>query len=291
MTPSENLRRAPGLGDGQVVDGMAEASLSGQVALVTGASTGIGRELATALAARGATVAGMARGRQRLVTAMTRIAEVTGGRTLAVTADVAVTAEVDAAVSKVVDELGHIDLLVNNAGLIDAAEVPVWEAEPEQWWAVVASHVRGTQLTVRAVVPGMLARGTGRIVNLASGMGTRAEPDYSAYSVGKAGQIRLTEALADSLQGTGVHAFNIAPGLVQTDMTRSMPKWEGHTRWTPPEAVVDLICTVATGRLDSWSGRFLRAGVDLPEQVATITPEGPARQLRLRPYGPDDPVA
>ena len=270
---------------------MAHAPLTGQVALVTGASTGIGRALAQALAARGAAVAGLARSADRLTAAMAEIGDATGSDVLAVAADVVDPPSVERAVAEVVDRLGPVDLLVNNAGLIDAAEVPVWEADPDQWWAVVASHVRGPQLLIRAVVPAMLARGRGRVVDLASGMGTRAVPEYSAYSVGKAAQIRLTEALAAALPGTGVHAFNIAPGLVQTEMTGAMPMWREHTTWTPPERVTDLVCAVALGELDDWSGRFLRAGVDTPDSLRDVVPGDAGRQLRLRPYGPDDPVA
>lgn len=258
---------------------------------MTGASTGIGRELARALAAQGARVAGLARGADRLASAMAEIARATGSEVLAVAADVVDPQSVEAAVSKVVDRLGPVDLLVNNAGLIDAAEVSVWEADQDQWWAVVASHIRGPQLLISAVVPAMVKRGRGRVVDLASGMGTRAVPEYSAYSVGKAGQIRLTEALAASLEGTGVHAFNIAPGLVQTEMTAAMPKWRGHSAWTPAERVGELVCAVAAGELDDWSGRFLRAGVDTPDTLRDVAPTEAARQLRLRPYGPDDPVA
>lgn len=267
-----------------------ERSLSGQVALVTGASTGIGRELSEALALRGATVVGLARGGARLNEAMNEIARATGARTLALTADVTSASDVRSAVRRTLEDFGQVDLLVNNAGLVDAAEVPVWEADVEQWWAVVESHIRGAVLTIRAVVPQMVDRGSGRVVNLASGMGTRAVPEYSAYSVGKAGQMRLTEALAEALDGTGVHAFNLAPGLVRTEMTASMPKWEGHSSWTPPERIVDLVCAAAAGRLDAWSGRFLRAGQDLPEEIGGLRPDGDARQLRLRPYGPDDPL-
>ncbi|WP_100497480.1 SDR family NAD(P)-dependent oxidoreductase [Geodermatophilus chilensis] len=270
---------------------MADASLAGQVALVTGASTGIGRQLAHALADRGAAVAGLARGAERLTAAVDEIAGATGRPVLAVAADVTDAAAVDAAVARVVEQLGPVDLLVNNAGLVDAAEVPVWAADREQWWAVVASHIRGPQLLIGAVVPAMVRRGRGRVVNLASGMGARAVPEYSAYSVGKTGLIRLTEALAASLLGTGVHAFNVAPGLVRTEMTDSMPKWEGHTAWTPPERVVELVCAIAAGELDDWSGRFLRAGADTPDTVGRVVLEEGARQLRLRPHGPDDPVA
>lgn len=270
---------------------MTHQDFTGQVAVVTGASQGIGRHLATAFAAGGGTVVGLARGAERLGETMSQIAGFTGAQTLALPTDVTVRDSVTASVTAVLERFGQIDLLVNNAGLIDAAAAPMWSADPDQWWDVVTSHVRGAFLTVHAVVPAMLERGSGRVVNLASGMGTRAEPDYSAYSVGKAAQIRLTEALAASLDGTPVRAFNIAPGLVQTEMTLSMSKWEGHLSWTPPERVVDLVCAVAAGGLDGWSGRFLRAGVDLPEAIAALVPSGADRQLRLRAYGPEDPMA
>ena len=270
---------------------MQTSMLSGQVAVVTGASQGIGQHLATALSHHGSTVVGLARSRERLVATMNAIADDTGGRTHALDADVTDSAQVDAAVADTVKRFGAIDLLVNCAGLVDDAEVPLWEADVDQWWSVVESHVRGAQLLARAVVPAMVARGRGRVVNLASGMGTRAEADYSAYSVGKAAQMRLTECLAESLSGTGVFAFSIAPGLVQTEMTAGMPRWAAHTAWTPPERVVEMVCAVAAGELDQWCGRFLRAGVDDPGVVSTLSPSGPDRQLRLRPYGADDPFA
>ena len=264
--------------------------LSAHVALVTGASSGIGRALVEGLAARGMAVAGLARNEERLTAAMAEVAGEYGVRTLAVAADVTDPAAVDAAVARVADELGRVDLLVNNAGVIDAAEVPVWEADPDQWWDVVASHVRGAQLMVRAVVPGMLARGHGRVVNLASGMGVRANRDYSAYSVAKTGLMRLTEALDLSLQGSGVHAFDVAPGVVDTPMTRSMEMWRGFTDWTPPERVVELVVAIAAGELDAWAGRFIRAGKDNLETLRSLTPQEAVRQLRLRPYGDADPL-
>jgi len=266
------------------------ADLVGQVALVTGASTGIGRHLVEGLAARGVAVAGLARTEDRLAAAMAEVAEATGARTLAVPADVTDRRAVDRAVARVADELGRVDLLVNNAGLIDAAEVPVWEADADQWWDVVTSHIRGAQLLIRAVVPGMLARGHGRVINLASGMSTRANRDYPAYSVAKTGLMRLTEALDLSLQGSGVKAFDVAPGVVDTPMTRSMAMWQGFEDWTPPERVVDLVGAIAAGELDAWSGRFLRAGKDELDALRHLTPDGVARQLRLQPYGPDDPL-
>jgi NAD(P)-dependent dehydrogenase (short-subunit alcohol dehydrogenase family) len=103
--------------------------------------------------------------------------------------------------------------------------------------------------------------------------------------------MRLTEALTLSLQGSGLHAFDVAPGVVDTPMTRSMEMWRGFTDWTPPERVVELVCAVAAGELDAWSGRFLYAGKDEIDVLRKCTPAGPVRQLRLLPYGDDDPVA
>jgi len=264
-----------------------EGSLAGQVVLVTGASSGIGAALAHGLSARGAVVAGLARGAERLSAALAEVTAETGGRTLAVAADVTDLPAVRAAVARVTDELGPVDLLVNNAGQIDAAEVPVWSADPEQWWAVVESQLRGPFHLVQAVVPAMVERGSGRVVDLASGMSTRANPDYSAYSVGKAGQLRITESLA----AAGVLAFDVAPGVVDTPMARSMDMWRGFTDWTPSSAVVDLVAAIAEGRLDHWSGRYVRAGKDDVDTLASTAPEGTQRQVRLLPYGADDPAA
>ena len=262
----------------------------GGVALVTGASTGIGRHLVEGLAARGMAVAGLARSEERLRTAMAEVAEATGGRTLAVAADVTDRASVEAAVGEVREQLGPIDLLVNNAGLIDAAEEPLWEADPDEWRNVVASHIRGGFLLSRTVVPWMLLRNRGRVVNIASGQSLRVRPEFSAYGVGKTGLMRITEALAGALEGSDVRAFDLSPGVVETQMTRGMSMWRGYTDWTPPERVVEFVAAIAAGRLDQWSGRFLRVGADDPDVLAGLTPEAEGRRLRLRPYGDDDPL-
>ncbi|MGY1743756.1 MULTISPECIES: SDR family NAD(P)-dependent oxidoreductase [unclassified Blastococcus] len=269
---------------------MAEPAPLTGVALVSGAATGIGRALAEGLAARGMAVAGLARRADRLRTAMDEIAAATGARTLAVTADVTDRAAVDAAVEQVAGDLGRVDLLVNNAGQVDAAEEPLWETDPDQWWDVVTTHLRGSYLLCRAVVPWMVLRNRGRIVNIASGMSVRARPQYSAYSVAKTGLMRMTEALEGALEGSDVHAFDVAPGVVDTAMTRSMAMWQGFEGWTPPERVVGMVVAIAEGRLDAWAGRFLHVNNETPDELAARAPEGDARRLRLRPWGDADPL-
>ena len=262
--------------------------LSGQVALVTGASTGIGRHLVEGLAARGMAVAGLARNEDRLTAAMAEVAEATGARTLAVRRRRHRPRGRWTRPSRGwPTSSGRVDLLVNNAGLIDAAEVPVWEADPDQWWDVVASHVRGAQLLVRAVVPGMLARGHGRVVNLASGMSTRAQPRL----------LRLLgrQDRADAAdRGAGPR-----PAGQRRDGLRRRARRRGHpddpldgdvaaasTDWTPPERVVELVAAIAAGELDAWSGRFLRAGKDDLERCAADArrrrPPAPPPALRGR---------
>jgi NAD(P)-dependent dehydrogenase (short-subunit alcohol dehydrogenase family) len=136
----------------------------------------------------------------------------------------------------------------------------------------------------------MVARHSGRVVSLASGMSTRGGRLHSAYSVGKTGLMRLTETLAAGLEGTGVRAFDIAPGVVRTALSTGMSMHEGRTEWTDPADVVALVAAVAAGELDGWSGRFLRAGVDDLDTLRRTAPAGAARQLRLLPYGEDDPL-
>src|SRR4051812_34095653 len=264
--------------------------LRGTVAMVTGASAGIGRYLAEGLAACGAAVAGLARSAGRLGTAMDEVAAATGARTLAVAADVTDAAAVQAAVDRVTAELGPVTLLVNNAGSIDAAEVPLWEADPAQWWQVVESQVHGPFLISRAVVPGMIAAGGGRVIGLASGLGTRGSARYSAYSAGKSAQMRITEGIHLAGAEHGVRAFDLAPGVIDTQMTRAMPVHAGRTEGTRPGDVGAPAVAIAAGELDQWSGRFMRAGADDLATLRTTRPEDDGRRLRLRPYGDTDPI-
>jgi NADP-dependent 3-hydroxy acid dehydrogenase YdfG len=260
--------------------------IDGAVTVITGASRGIGRTTAELFHGKGAKVGLIARSQREL----DELAGALGDRVAVAPADVTDRAAVESAVARVREEFGHVDLLVNNAGLMDPEEVPVWEADPDEWWAVVESHIRGGLLPVHAVVPGMVARHSGRVVSLASGLSTRGGRLFSAYSVGKTGLMRLTETLAAGLEGTGVHAFDVAPGVVRTAMSTSMSIHEHRTDWTDPADVVALVAAVAAGELDQWSGRYLQTGRDDLDVLRSTRPQGAARQLRMIPYGDEDPV-
>ncbi len=239
------------------------------VAIVTGASRGIGRVLADALEDRGWVVE---RGSSAVV-------DVTDG------------AAVHGWVEEILARRGHVDLLVNNAGTIDA-EVRLEDSDPEDWWRTVEVNVRGPYLVTRAVLPHLLERGAGRVVNINSGSGTKPSDVASAYNVSKTALGRITGSTHLSGEGHGVRAFDLAPGVVLTDMTRSMPRHADRTEWTDPADVVELFLALADGRLDAWSGRMVRAGVDSVEalQRATPTLTDESRTVGLRAYGDEDPL-
>lgn len=262
-----------------------------RVAVVTGASRGIGHVLASALARDGWAVAMVARDPARLATAAAPLQE-EGRRVVAAPADVTEPAEVRALAEQVSAELGPVELLVNSAGRIETETVP-WETDPQLWWDVVETNVRGPFLLTHAFVPGMVDRGGGRVINLNTGSGTRDDAVYSAYAASKSALFRLTGATHLAGRDHGVRAFDLAPGVVRTDMTTSMPVHDDRTEWTAPEQVAELALALASGELDAWSGRMVRAGVDtvadLRRRAAAGLPED-ARTLRLCPWGADDPL-
>ena len=261
------------------------------VALVTGAGSGIGRAVAVGLSAAGVAVGLLGRTRSRLEETAEAVTSASG-RVSVVPADVTDLGAVRAALAAVERDLGPVDLLVNNAGAIEAVEVPVWAADPQEWWEVVESNLRGAFHCVVAAVPGMIARGGGRVVDVNSGSGTRDLKVYSGYNAAKTALFRIGGGVHAAGHGLGMRSFEISPGVVRTAMTGGMAVHSDRTEWTPPDRVVELVVAVARGDLDAWSGRFLRAGVDdlasLHAAAARLGQWG--RRLAVRPYGPDDPL-
>jgi 3-oxoacyl-[acyl-carrier protein] reductase len=252
------------------------SELAGTVALVTGGGRGIGREIALELADAGARVAVAARTREQVEATAGEI----GG--LAVAADVAEQASVERMVAETERELGPVDLLVANAG-IALWERTAWELEPSEWWHVLEVNVLGVYLSCRTVIPGMLERGRGRIVNVASGAAYLPGSTSTAYAASKAAVHRFSEILANQLRPHGVPVFSISPGLVRTEMTED--NFPDDAPWTPPELAPRLVRALASGRLDALSGRYLHAEHDDVDDLARRADEIVAEDLnaiRLR---------
>jgi NAD(P)-dependent dehydrogenase (short-subunit alcohol dehydrogenase family) len=226
--------------------------LSG-VALVTGGGRGIGANIARELASAGMKVAISARSRDEV----DAVAEEIGGS--AIVADMAEPESIVSMVEEVERELGPIDLLVANAG-ISGVRGATWEADPEAWWQTHLVNVRGVFLCCRAVIPGMLKRGGGRIVVTSSGAAYLPGGSGTAYSSSKAGVNRFAETLAGELRELGIPVFPFSPGLVRTAMTE---QWLGDDApWTPPELAPQLVRVLASGRADRLSGRYIHAEHD-----------------------------
>lgn len=261
-----------------------------EVALVTGASRGIGRAVALGLARAGLRVGLLARDGEALAEAAAELTAA-GGRAALAVADVSDAEAVRDAVAALVADLGPVDLLVNNAGRIDA-EVPLWEADVEQWHGVVATNLLGSFHVSRAVLPAMVARGGGRTVDIVSGAGARDWDVASAYTATKAGQLRLVGHVHEAGFARGLRAFGVAPGTVETRMSTSMLVHRNRTEFTPVERTVDLVAAIGRGELDDWSGRYLRVTHDdVTSLRAHGTPAPGARRLGITPWGEDDPNA
>jgi len=234
------------------------SELEGQVALVTGGGRGIGASIARELASAGVRVAVSARTADQVES----VAQEIGG--LAVAADVSKREDVESMVATIEGELGPIDLLVANAG-IAIWEKSAWELDPTDWWHVHEVNVLGVYLCCRAVIPGMIERGRGRIVITASGAAYLPGSTSTAYSSSKAAVTRFGETLAGQLKQYGIPVFPISPGLVRTEMTEGV--FSDDAPWTPPEAAPKLVRALASGRFDALSGRYLHAEHDPPEEL------------------------
>ena len=247
------------------------------VAIVTGAGRGIGRATALALAQRGYSVGLIARSANELQETRTLVQRA-GGSAVAASADVTDMEAVARAVSTLTEKEDGASVLVNNAGSLRAIG-PLWEVDPADWWADVHTSIGGAFNLCRAVVPGMIAHGSGRIVNVVSYAGTRPAPYQTAYGCAKAALVNLTESLAASLASHGVQAFAVAPGYTDTAMTRELVESEAGRTWLPEAGsgrIVDversgeLITTLATGGADALSGRLVHALDDVEELLARI---------------------
>ncbi len=256
---------------------MAAGSLVGHVAIVTGAGRGFGRAIGERLAAEGAAVTLTARTSSQLAETLASI-ESRGGLALAVDGDVTRREDVNRVVSVTREKFGPVTLLVSNAGVPDPFG-PLWEIDPERWWAAQAVHIRAPMLFLREVMPEMIARRSGRIIIVSALASRMVAPNLSAYCVGKIAQVRLTEQAAAEAAEHGVKVFAIDPGFVFTALAESTVSSPDAQRWLPgmvqrlrdrqnqgspdlarcAQRCVDL----ASGRYDGLSGKYMELDDDL----------------------------
>jgi len=261
-------------------------------ALVTGVTRGIGRAMVDHLVAGGWEVAAVGRREPEL----RELAESWGPRVVPYVADVT-----DAGrLARVAADADPLDLVVANAGALTASG-RFWEADLGEWWRGFEVNTLGVVATARAVLPAMVARGSGRLVLMTSGIGNAPGPWSSQYAASKAAVTRFGESLAAELDGTGVRCFHISPGTVRTDMTSWPAELLRHRpdlaelpddAWTPVDRVLTLLDRIADGSLDPLAGRFVHATDDPETLLGAVEATGPrARTLRLAAAYDGDPLA
>ncbi len=196
-----------------------QVDLQGKVALVTGASRGIGRAIAVSLARNGAQVACVATNAEKLKETVDTITAA-GGQATAYTCNVSDSAAVDELVGKVTQAMGRLDIVVNNAGVTRDTLLP--RMSDEQWDEVIATNLRGVFLLSRAASRAMMSQRYGRIVNISSVSGIRGNKGQTNYSASKAGVIGFSQSMALELAGRNVTVNCVAPGFIETDMTAAL---------------------------------------------------------------------
>jgi NAD(P)-dependent dehydrogenase (short-subunit alcohol dehydrogenase family) len=281
---------------------IAAGELAGTVAVVTGGGRGIGRVLAQALAAAGAAVGIIARSADQLAQTE-QLIKATGGQVAAVPADVTDGPAVAHALGTLGRRLGPIDLLVNNAGTAGPAG-NAWQVDPDAWWQTIEVNLRSVFNCARHVLPDMLARRQGRIINITSQAGVYRWPQVSGYSVSKAAVVKFTENLAVETRSHGVSVFSVHPGLTPIGLSESladaparsaeakMHAWvsqqlaDGHG--ADPSWAANLVLRLAAGHADALTGRHLSVHDNLDTLLTSIDDirHRDLYQLRVRTLTP-----
>ena len=247
---------------GRSYESVSSVTLQGRVAVVTGAGRGVGREVALGLARAGVQLALVARTGAQVQAVAEEATARFGVVALAAALDVRDTAAVQRLLSLVEQQVGPVDLLVNNAGRIERQELPFWQCDVEDAWDVVEVNLRGPMVVTRALLPAMVQRGRGHVVNITSlARAATRTGTYTGYAVSKRALSVLTASLAEPLAATGVVVVDVLPGLVRTEMTAAMPAWSdvADDAWDDVAATVQVVLDVARGRYDDRRGEVLDA--------------------------------
>ena len=237
--------------------------LDGKVALITGASRGIGRAIALSLSAAGAAVAVNYAGNDAAAEAVRSEIIKNGGRAIIIKADVSDAAAVDAMIEKVIAEYGTIDILINNAGI--TKDTIVARMKQQDWTAVVNTNLSGVFNCCKPAAKLMMKKRAGKIVNMASVVGLTGNIGQANYAAAKAGVIGFTMSLARELAARGITVNAVAPGFISTDMTAvlSDKARENILNGIPlkkmgsPEDVADAVLFLVSGRADYITGQVI----------------------------------
>lgn len=214
-------------------------SLKGKKALITGGGKGIGRALAVALAQEGVDIALMGRSAGSLEEVAKELTGM-GVKAAYATADVSDMNAVNTAVTHLTKELGDIDILINNAGI--AAFGGFLELEPAQWEQIIQVNLMGVYYVTRAILPGMIARKTGDIINISSTAGQRGAPLTSAYSASKFGLLGLTESLMLEVRKHNIRVSALTPSTIATDMAKDLNLTDGNPdKVLQPEDLAEFV--------------------------------------------------
>ncbi|MDB9304934.1 MULTISPECIES: 3-oxoacyl-[acyl-carrier-protein] reductase [Cyanophyceae] len=219
--------------------------LQGQVAIITGASRGIGRAIALELATQGATIIVNYANSSGAAESVVADIIADGGQAIALQADVSQAQQVDTLISTVMEKFKRIDIFVNNAGI--TRDTLLLRMKPEDWQAVIDLNLTGVFLCTRAVSKIMLKQRSGRIINIASVAGQMGNPGQANYSAAKAGVIGFTKTVAKELASRGITVNAVAPGFIATDMTSSLSNTEDILKYIPlgrygqPEEIAGMV--------------------------------------------------
>ncbi len=223
--------------------------LEGQVAIVTGASRGIGRAIAVALATEGAKVvvnyASSANAAEEVVAEINNLNNGNGGEAIAIHADVSHEVQVESLIKSAIDKWGRVDILVNNAGI--TRDTLLLRMKLEDWQSVIDLNLTGVFLTTRAISKIMLKQKSGRIINIASVAGQMGNPGQGNYSAAKAGVIGFTKTVAKELASRGITVNAVAPGFIATDMTADLKNTDDILKFIPlgrygkPEEIAGMV--------------------------------------------------
>jgi 3-oxoacyl-[acyl-carrier protein] reductase len=231
--------------------------LSGKVAIVTGASRGIGKAVASLLAERGAHVVAAARGEHAAATAAA--IQAAGGRAEAVALDVTDSRAIDAMVARTLERLGRIDILVNNAGI--ARDQLLMRMKRDDWDQVLATNLTAAFMCAQAVIKPMIKQRAGRIISVSSVVGQTGNPGQVNYAASKAGLIGFSKALAKEVASRNITVNIVAPGLIDTDMTRALTD----------KAQIDWASQIPLGRLGTTADVAAAVGFLASDEASYIT--------------------